>query len=127
LLEHIVSDPTNMIPEAVGKGAKANDEGDGSGESDELDEDELSRRREEKGKAVVNPNDMIRVTARRNDGGPDLRVSISKNDPVRALKRRLVEESDVRNTHVHTYGSNHKVTARTNEDFQALLHGQGPR
>jgi len=96
LLEHIVSDPTNMITEAVGEGAKVNDEGDGSGESEELDEDELSRRREEKGKAVVNPDDMIQVTARRSDGGHDLRVSISKNNPVRVLKRLLAEESDVR-------------------------------
>jgi hypothetical protein len=89
---YIVSDPTNIAHEEP---AEVDDGGKGE-DSEEVDEDELLKRREEKGKGVLNPADQIHVKARLSDGGgPDLRVSIGKDDSVRLLARRLLEESGV--------------------------------
>ncbi|CAG8949329.1 hypothetical protein HYFRA_00004955 [Hymenoscyphus fraxineus] len=89
--EHIVADPTNM---AHSPPVLVPDDEDKDGESDEPDEEEILRRREEKGKAVVNDRDLISVTARLSDGaGQDVVVSVGKDDTVRFLARRLLEEA----------------------------------
>jgi hypothetical protein len=93
--EHIVADPTNMAYTVPTVGI---DDGDKGAESEELDEEEILKRREEKGKGVLNAEDLINVKARLSDGGgPDLAVSIGKDDSVRLLARRLLEESGVSN------------------------------
>jgi hypothetical protein len=95
---YIVSDPTNLVDEtgAVGGTAKADDEGDKSVESEEVDE-EVLRRREVKGKAVVKPNDTFTLKARRSDGVPgDLAIAVSKGDSVRLVARRLKVQAGVR-------------------------------
>ncbi|RDL42288.1 Uncharacterized protein BP5553_02267 [Venustampulla echinocandica] len=93
LHQFVVSDPENMVDSPSGA-APAGDGEDKDAESDELDEDEILRRREEKGKAVVNPKDLMNVRARLSDGaGPDLVVSVGKEDSVRLLTRRVFEES----------------------------------
>jgi hypothetical protein len=101
--EYIISDPTNMVYEEPA----GVDDGDKSEGSEELDEDEILKRREEKGKGVLNPEDQIHVKARLSDGGgPDLRVSIGKDDSVRVLARRLLGESGVSSTnHMDIAGS----------------------
>ena len=96
LPEHIVADPTNM---AYASSSLGIDDGDKGAESEEPDEDELLKRREEKGKGVLTADDLISVRARLSDGsGPDLTVSIGKEDSVRLLARRLLEESGVSST-----------------------------
>jgi hypothetical protein len=99
---YIVCDPTNIAQEEPVNV----DDGDKGEGSEELDEDEILKRREEKGKGVLNPADQIHVKARLSDGGgPDLRVSIGKDDSVRLLARRLLEESGVSATsHKETTG-----------------------
>ncbi|KAF4633807.1 hypothetical protein G7Y89_g4300 [Cudoniella acicularis] len=90
----IVSDPENIVasPEVSGQ----DDEADKSVESEELDEDEILRRREEKGKAVINTKDLIHVKARLSDGQiPDLVVSVGKDDSVRFIARRIFEEAQL--------------------------------
>lgn len=91
--EHIVADPTNMAhsPPPI-----MQDDGDKGTESEEVDEEEVLRRREEKGKAVVNDRDLVSVTARLSDGaGQDIVVSVGKEDSVRLLARKILEEAGV--------------------------------
>lgn len=89
--EYIISDPNNVLPgsqENIVKSESA---------SDATDEDEVERRREEKGKAVLKAGDVIRVKARLSDrGGPDIIISIGKDQNIRVLVRRIQEEVNVR-------------------------------
>ncbi|KAK2760726.1 hypothetical protein FQN54_001962 [Arachnomyces sp. PD_36] len=65
-------------------------------DSDEVyeGEEELERRREEKGKAIE--RDLIKVKARLSDrGGPDVTIVIGKNSSVGALVRRVQTEAGV--------------------------------
>lgn len=92
LPEHIVADPENIV---AGEESDKDGEDAASGE----DEEELQRRREEKGKAVLAPEDMIAVKARLSDrGGPsaDIVVQMGKGESVRLLAKRLCEEAAVR-------------------------------
>ena len=89
--EYIISDPKNLTPglqENLLKGESA---------SDVTDEDEVERRREEKGKGVLKSGDVIKVKARLSDrGGPDVIISMGKEQNVRVLVRRIQEEINVR-------------------------------
>lgn len=63
-------------------------------DSDDLYEDELERRKEEKGKAIE--RDLIEVKARLSDrGGPDVTIVIGKGSNVGALARRVQSEAGV--------------------------------
>ena len=88
--EHIVSDPANLVctsHEVIAKGETVNEETD----------DETERRREEKGKGVLKIGDTIRIKARLSDrGGPDIVITISKDQTVRTLIRRIQDEAHVR-------------------------------
>lgn len=88
--EYIISDPNNVLPgsqENIVKGESA---------SDATDEDEVERRREEKGKGVLKTGDVIRVKARLSDrGGPDIVISIGKDQNIRVLVRRIQEEVNI--------------------------------
>lgn len=96
LPEHIVSDPTNLVELPTRAG---DDEGDKSeieaGES--ADEGELLKRREDKGKGVLNPGDLIdiKVKLSSRDDMP-LKVTISKTDSVRLVTKKIYDESGVR-------------------------------
>ncbi|EEQ28729.1 conserved hypothetical protein [Microsporum canis CBS 113480] len=106
--EAIVSDPVNLADDDATEesfkfdaGADldpADDETSttklvmGSSSSDDLLDKEKERRREEKGK--WNERDLIKVTARLSDrGGPDVVVSIGKEQTVAALARRIQVEA----------------------------------
>lgn len=94
--EHIISDPANLVHDAQGfQGNMTKDESSGDDGTDE--EDEVARRREEKGKGVLKSGDIVRVKARLSDrGGPDIIVTMGKQQNVRLLVRRIQEESNVR-------------------------------
>jgi hypothetical protein len=90
--EWVVADPVNIVAEEQVDGAQ--DGEDGGIE----DEEEAVRRREEKGKAVIPPDDMISVKARLSDrGGPaaDIVVHMGKEESVRLLIKRVHEEAGV--------------------------------
>ena len=89
LPEHVISDPTNMVVEdEIKKGEMENEVTD--------DEEELERKRDEKGKAVVKSGDMVKVKARLSDrGGPDVVVAMGKEQTVRVLMRKVLEEANV--------------------------------
>lgn len=90
LPEHIISDPENLVlgsQENVSKGESG---------SDVTDEDEVERRREEKGKGVLKTGEVIKVKARLSDrGGPDIIITIGREQNVRVLVRRIQEEINV--------------------------------
>ena len=90
--ENIVADPNNVLLSSKNHFVK------GEGDEDATDdEEELTRRREEKGKGVLQIGELVKVKARLSDrGGPDLVISFGKEQPVCALIKRLQDEVDVR-------------------------------
>lgn len=88
---HIISDPQNMVLDSP----KAEGRAEISGEA--TDDEEIERRREEKGKAVISEKDSVKVKARLSDrGGPDVVVSVGRDQAVRGLVKGIQEEANVR-------------------------------
>lgn len=94
LPEQIVSDPQNM---AELPARTSNEDKSGEEAEENVDEDEILRRREEKGKAVVNARDLITIRVKLSDRDEaPLKVTISKEDSIRLVARKIFEESNVR-------------------------------
>jgi hypothetical protein len=109
--EWIISDPVNIVTgdgdggSAAGEGDEDNEAGlEGAADSkvvgveemeEILDDEEAVRRREEKGKAVVDVRDLVTVCARLSENSRDIRVSVGKGDAVRLVARKILEESGV--------------------------------
>ncbi|KAI0109691.1 hypothetical protein GGR51DRAFT_512495 [Nemania sp. FL0031] len=104
LPEWVVSDPTNIAEEggarreSVGKDDKGDDDLTGDDTAEEVDEDEALRRREEKGKAVVDIKKLVKVRARLSDNYPDVFIGIDAGESVRSLSRKIAEESGLPST-----------------------------
>ena len=89
--EHIISDPENLVLSSQEEFTKSDNA------SNVTDECEIEKRRDEKGKGVLKSADILRVKARLSDrGGPDVVVTIGKEQTVKVLIRRIQEEVDVR-------------------------------
>ncbi|KAI9881042.1 MAG: hypothetical protein M1830_008924 [Pleopsidium flavum] len=90
--ELVISDPANVISgshEGVIEDAKTE-------RGEEIDEEELERRREEKGKGVLKTGDTIKIKARLSDrGGPDVQILLGKDQNVRVLARKVQEEAGI--------------------------------
>ncbi|KAL2756463.1 hypothetical protein ACRALDRAFT_2104908, partial [Sodiomyces alcalophilus JCM 7366] len=110
LPEWVVADPENLAEndaEGEARDRRTSHEGvddedmkgDWTGadddDSDDLDEHEAAKRREEKGKAVVQVQDLIPVRARLSENARDITVSIVKTDPVRTLAWRVQEAASL--------------------------------
>ncbi|KAK3938818.1 hypothetical protein QBC46DRAFT_409844 [Diplogelasinospora grovesii] len=98
--EHVVSDPLNIARDSDGRdtGALADAKADltaGEETADENDLDEVERRREEKGKAVVDVRDQIAVRLRLSDGSRDVNIAVGKEENVRSIARRAVDEAQL--------------------------------
>lgn len=92
LAEHIVSNPTNLAV-VVPRADEDKDAGEGS---EDPDEEEVLRRREEKGKSVVRPQDLIDVKIRLSDReAPLMKISIGKECSIAKLAERIKEELHV--------------------------------
>lgn len=98
----VVSDPLNLVwrpgsTEDDGlDDAKADlTGGEETGEEREYVDEEAERRREEKGKAVVDIRDQIMIKARLSDGSQDVSVAVDKADTVRSIARLIAEEAQV--------------------------------
>ena len=90
--DYIVSDPENIVldPQEDTK------EGKTATESSGKDEDDAEKKREEKGKTVLKTGEVVKVKARLSDrGGPDVFVTVGKDQAVRVLVRRIQEEANV--------------------------------
>ena len=91
--EHVISDPTNVILSSEDGIATGGNIGG------ETDDDEAEIRREEKGKTVLKIGDIVKVKARLSDrGGPDIVISLGKEQSTRVLISRIQEEAHVRNS-----------------------------
>ncbi|KAI9804294.1 MAG: hypothetical protein M1833_007101 [Piccolia ochrophora] len=91
LPEQCISDPLNIVDTSSTRHPRKN-------ESDlsETDEDEALRRREEKGKTVIQAEHMYSVKARLSDrGGPDVQVGLGKGQTVRVLAQKVQEEAGI--------------------------------
>lgn len=96
--EQVISDPVNM---ALASQDIAGGKTEGAKTGEETDEDEVERRREEKGKGVLKNGDSVKVRARLSDrGGPDVIVLLGKEQNVRVLVRRVQEEAGVKQSYV---------------------------
>ena len=119
---HIISDPQNMVLDSP----KGEGRGETSGEATD-DEEEIERRREEKGKAVISENDSVKVKARLSDrGGPDVVVSLGRDQTVRGLIKRIQEEATVRSLSLHSSWPTllTSLAACGRWEGQNCLHGQ---
>ena len=93
--EHIISDPANLVEET--RAFQENTRGESSADDDTDEDESLAKRREEKGKGVLKSGDIVRVKARLSDrGGPDIIITMGKQQNVRILVRRIQEETNVR-------------------------------
>ncbi|OHF00814.1 ubiquitin domain-containing protein, partial [Colletotrichum orchidophilum] len=107
LSEWLVADPTNLVEddatidgadEALSTGDFKDDLAGGEETTEELDEDDNIRRREEKGKAVVDARDQLSLLARLSETARDVTVSIAKSDSVRTVARKIQEQSGLATT-----------------------------
>ncbi|KAL2189933.1 hypothetical protein L209DRAFT_146348 [Thermothelomyces heterothallicus CBS 203.75] len=98
LNHQVVSDPSNLVwsPDS----AEEDDVDDGKADltadeetERECGDDEAERRREEKGKAVVDIRNQITVRARLSDGSRDVCVAVDKGDSVRRVARAVAEKA----------------------------------
>jgi hypothetical protein len=100
LTHPVVADPQNVL---WSPGSPEDEELDDvkadltAGEETEREcgEDEAERRREEKGKAVLDIRDQITIRARLSDGSRDVSVAVGKGDSVRRVARQIAEEAKV--------------------------------
>ncbi|KAK4444929.1 hypothetical protein QBC34DRAFT_170631 [Podospora aff. communis PSN243] len=103
LPEHIVSDPLNISirPDLTDDAGLEDDKtdlnvGDDTTEREDGDgDDDAERRREEKGKAVVDVRDLITVRARLSDGSKDVNVLVGKQDSIRTIAMRIAEDAQL--------------------------------
>lgn len=100
LPKHIVSDPQNLdttSPPAMDGTKEDGDENGHGADDNEVDhEEEVLRRREEKGKAVVKENEEMKVRVRFSDSSlPDYEVSFTRGESVRSISRRIMVKNDV--------------------------------
>ncbi|KAK0381026.1 ubiquitin domain-containing protein [Colletotrichum limetticola] len=107
LSEWLVADPTNLVEddatidgadEALSTRDLKDDLAGGEETTEELDEDDNVRRREEKGKAVVDARDQLSVLARLSETARDVTVSFVKSDSVRTVARKIQEQSGLAST-----------------------------
>ncbi|KAK3294593.1 uncharacterized protein B0H64DRAFT_190784 [Chaetomium fimeti] len=96
LSHQIVADPSNLLRSPTSTedldDAKA-DLAAGEETEREYGDDEVERRREEKGKAVVDIRDQITIRARLSDGSRDVSVVVSEQDSVRRIARAIAEKA----------------------------------
>ncbi|WYZ35242.1 hypothetical protein EsH8_I_001518 [Colletotrichum jinshuiense] len=107
LAEWLVAEPTNIVEddvtidgadEALSTRDLKDDLAGGEETTEELDEDDSVRRREEKGKAVVDTRDQLSVLARLSETSRDVTVSFAEPDSVRVVARKIQEESGLAST-----------------------------
>lgn len=97
LPEYIVSDPDNLADDndADFKGDTSTAEDETAGEEDDVDSEEAERRREEKGKGVLDEREMVTLRARLSETGQDIIIPVTKTDSVRSVVKKITEISVV--------------------------------
>ncbi|KAI0994526.1 hypothetical protein K3495_g13656 [Podosphaera aphanis] len=92
LPKHIICDPMNVVKSATSdKDSQCKTE-----EYENIIEEDIIRRREEKGKAVINPQDIIEVRVKLSDrDAAPVKVLIAKEDSVRLVAKKIADESNL--------------------------------
>ncbi|KAK4035117.1 hypothetical protein C8A01DRAFT_18169, partial [Parachaetomium inaequale] len=98
LSHQVVADPSNLLwsPGSAEDEDLDDDKADltaGEETEREYGDDEAERRREEKGKAVVDIRDQITIRARLSDGSRDVSIAVDKGDSVRRIARVIAEKA----------------------------------
>ncbi|KAK7942462.1 uncharacterized protein PG986_011575 [Apiospora aurea] len=101
--EWIVCDPVNVVDDDDDEDPKDpkadDDEADLTGgeetADDDVDEEEAMRRREEKGKAVADVRDLIKIRTRLSENSRDIILTIGTNESVRSVIRKIKEEANL--------------------------------
>lgn len=89
LPDHIVCDPTDLVEDGNGEDAEA----DAKGNVDTVADDSADE--EEKGKGVANFRDQVKVRARLSETGKDYLVTITKNQSVKVVAKKIAQEASV--------------------------------
>jgi hypothetical protein len=99
LPEWVVSDSQNMVEDEIDKDELASAAVESDKEDDinvvDATDDETQRRRDEKGKGVVDSREQIQLRARLSENGQDITVAVDKADPVKAVVRKIASASAV--------------------------------
>jgi hypothetical protein len=88
-----VTDSQDQPSEDVDR--KVEDDLTGEDTTEEIDDEAALRRREEKGKGVVDVRDMVKIRARLSEDARDIIVSVRLSESVRSVSRKVLEESGV--------------------------------
>ena len=121
LPEYVVSDPTDLVHDPVDHGQHGKQVNSINGASqveDDNEGEELSRRREEKGKAIVNFSGQISVKARLSENAQDIEVNIGERDTAKILARKILVQSGVSICSFHVYKL--LAVAACSQPFSAL-------
>jgi hypothetical protein len=101
--EAIVADPANMsTSEEAHSNTEAKDAALGDTKAalagtddDTAEEGDAEERREEKGKAVLNKENLVKIRARLSENGSDVVIGCDRTETVRSIARRVAEEANV--------------------------------
>ncbi|ETS86851.1 hypothetical protein PFICI_00679 [Pestalotiopsis fici W106-1] len=95
LPEWIVRDPVNITVEdkAEAQGEHKGELGTGDESSEEIGEEEALRRREEKGKAVVDSKTTTKIRIRISETARDIIVRVGPDERVRSIAQRALQQS----------------------------------
>jgi len=137
LPEWVVSDPSNVVEDTRRrtKGAEHDHKGEDDltgddtpdDEADEMDEDEVLRRREEKGKGVMDVKKLVKVRARLSDNHPDVVISTAADETVRSLARKIADDSGVSRLFLYFVSeTNLSCSATSLKASPRSIHGQDP-
>ncbi|EQL03319.1 hypothetical protein G6O67_006373 [Ophiocordyceps sinensis] len=91
----IVADPNNLAQDGDvnTKGDLSTPDEDSAEDVEELAVTDAQKRREEKGKAVLDLREHVALRARLSETGRDIEVSVGKSDVVRSVARSIASEA----------------------------------
>lgn len=97
---HVVSDPINIVSDEqadamLGEAKDDLRDAEDTAEDADLDDEGVERRREEKGKSVVDIRSQLVAVIRLSDTSRDLKLRVGKEETIRSIIRRIAEETGV--------------------------------
>jgi hypothetical protein len=96
LPEWAVSDPQNIQEDqATGSKGDISTMGDNTAADEELSDDEIDGKKQEKGKEVDEVKELVKLRARLSENGQDVNVDISESETVRSVAKKIALEADV--------------------------------
>ncbi|KAM0343115.1 hypothetical protein ACHAPU_008863 [Fusarium lateritium] len=99
LPEWAVSDPQNVQEDSAEapKDDTANPVDD-TAVDEELSDEEIEGKKQEKGKEVDDVRDLVKLRARLSENGQDIKVSISESETVRSVAKKIATEAGLAST-----------------------------